>query len=332
MSRHINQVDASALRQVSDQHLAQDVTQAVFIIFARKAGSLGSGTIVSAWLYRTTRFAAADALKSQRRRQMREQEAYMQSTIDATALDNTWNEIAPEVDSAMATLSESDRRAILLRFFENKPLAEVASHLGIHERAAQKRVSRALDKLRAFFSKRGVAVTTVTISAAISANSVHAAPVGLSPIVTAAAVTKGAAASTSTLTLVKGALKIMAWTKAKTATAVAIALVCAAGTSTLVVCETLNTKGTDDPLIWKLDSSNLDKLPPMVLIRPTKFPASGGMVESSKRRCVGRNCDVGSILVAAYGASGPRCILPNDLPTGVRLRHDHAEPGKRFAT
>ena len=146
-----------------------------------------------------------------------------------------WPRIAPLLDKAVADLKEKDRRAILLRFYEGKNLREIGTALGSNESAAEKRVSRALEKLRKFFTKRGVDSTAAIIAGTISANSVHAATVALAKSVTAVAIAKGATASISTLTLIKGALKIMAWTKMKTTVIVGVVLILAAGTTTVIV-------------------------------------------------------------------------------------------------
>ena len=211
--RHINLVYSVALRFTGNAQDTQDVTQAVFIILAQKAASLRQRTTLTGWLYETTRFTARQLLRTRARRQAREQEHYMESTLNDAHTDSVWQQLAPLLEEAMTQLSEKERTLIALRFFERKSAGETAALLGIQDTAARKRVERAVEKLRGYFTKRGVTLTAVALTAAISANSVQAAPAGIIKTISVVAAAKGAAAGGSTLALVKGVLKIMWWSK-----------------------------------------------------------------------------------------------------------------------
>jgi len=245
--RHINLVYSIALRFTGNAAEAQDVTQAVFIILAQKAASLRQRTTLTGWLYETTRLVARQSWRTQNRRQAREQEAYMQSTLNEAGTDGVWPQLAPLLEEGMSRLNENERALLALRFFENKTAVETAALLGIEEWAAHKRVNRAVEKLRKFFTKRGVVLSSVALAGAISANSVQSAPVALAKSITAVAMTKGVAASGSTLALINEALKLMTWTKIKTAIAAGMMLLLAAGT-TVIFADEIESAGQKSDL------------------------------------------------------------------------------------
>src|SRR5436190_15383069 len=177
VERYVSLGYSSALRQVRDAHLAEEITQTVFIILAQKAGSRCKNVVMAGWLGRTARFAACNVLKSERRREKREQEVKMQTIAQETNPD-PWPQIAPLLDEAVAELSEADRNAIVLRYYQQKPLESVGQSLGVNADTAQKRVTRALEKLRGIFLKRSVTLSAAAIGSAIAANSAQAVPAG----------------------------------------------------------------------------------------------------------------------------------------------------------
>jgi len=235
VSRHINLVYSAALRSVNNPSQAEEITQSVFVTLARKARALGRGTVLSGWLYQTARLTASNFIRTEMRRLHREQQAHIQSTMNEPEPE-AWTRVGPLLDEAMAQLNEKDRNAIVLRFFEGKPLKEVGDALGASEDAAKMRVNRALDKLREFFLRRGITMPAGALAAAIADNSIQAAPAGLAAAVAASAV-QSSAFTVSTLTLVKGAISMISSTK------IGVALgVCAAAVIVALQYQQLSTQ------------------------------------------------------------------------------------------
>ena len=192
VERYVNFVYSSARRQVGNAQLAEEVAQVVFSLLARKAVGLTDLPSLAGWLYRATCFTAARTLRTERRRRHHEQEAANMNQDNATD-DEIWERLSPMLDDALKQLEEQDRLAVFLRFFQKKPMREVGETLGVSEAAAKMRVSRAVERLREFFSKRGVAVGASGLATVLSANAVQAAPIGLSATISTSVALSGAA-------------------------------------------------------------------------------------------------------------------------------------------
>jgi RNA polymerase sigma factor (sigma-70 family) len=220
--RHLGLVYTAALRQVRSPQLAEEVTQSTFIDLAGKAAKLKPNTILTAWLYQVTRRTAIDVVRREASRQLREQIATEMNAMNATTAD--WTHIEPLLDEAMHALDDTDRSAVLLRYFENKSLREVGVTLGTSDDAAQKRVSRAVERLREFFVKRGVTVGASGLVVVISANAIQAAPVGLAVTISTTVALAATTIGTTATTIASKAIAMTPLQKALIAAALAAAV------------------------------------------------------------------------------------------------------------
>ncbi len=200
VQEHIGLVHSAALRCVHDRTAAEEITQQVFILLAKKAGSLKPTGSLGAWLYRSTCLIAKDHQRNERTRRRWEEQA---RTMNEKHEENEipWSEIAPILDEAMESLGEEDRAAVLMRYFEGRRLQEIASTLELSEEAARKRVSRALERLRRWFARRGVACSSGALGVALSASAVSLAPETLAQSTLRAALAQGASSISNTTLL-----------------------------------------------------------------------------------------------------------------------------------
>jgi len=228
VNRHLGLVYSAAMRQVRSPQLAEDVSQTVFTQLARNANKLSADSNLAAWLYRATRNASVDAIRVETRRQARELLSVQMSATNDTPAD--WSQIEPLLDEAVHSLDESDRTAILLRYFQKKSLAEVGRALGASEDAAQKRVSRAIDRLREFLAERKVAITTASLMALLSANALQAVPAGLGTTVASSAILASGTIASIATTTVTSTLAIAMTTTQKIVVAALLAAAIAGGT------------------------------------------------------------------------------------------------------
>jgi RNA polymerase sigma factor (sigma-70 family) len=229
VNRHIALVYSAALRVVVDAHLAEDVTQGTFAILAKEARHLVARVFLSSWLHRTASNLASKLVRGEMRRRAREQEAYAMQMLPPES-DPDWKRLAPLLDANLNELAEADRTVILLRFFEKKTAREIGSALKLSEEAAQKRVVRALNRLRGLLASQGVGLSTTTLAALITSQAIVAAPIGLTTSVSTAALVGGSVAGGITLTT----LKLIVMSKLKVS---AVSALVVAGVATPVVLQ-----------------------------------------------------------------------------------------------
>ncbi len=202
---HLNLVYSAAVREANgDGALAQDLSQGVFTELAREAPRLLSHPSLAGWLYTTVRHRAANLRRAERHRRRREEEAQsMNELLSDDSPSEAWQRVRPVLDDALHELKEADRAVVVLRFLEDRTLREVGERMGLTEDAARMRVGRALDKLRGLLARRGITSTASGLTAALAIGVVTPAPAALEATIASTALASGAAAGSTTLTLMK---------------------------------------------------------------------------------------------------------------------------------
>jgi RNA polymerase sigma factor (sigma-70 family) len=223
--RHVNLVYGGALRRVGgDRHLAHDVTQQVFCDLAKRAAKVAEHEVLAGWLHTSTRFAAANVVRSEQRRRAREQAAFTMNATEGEAEPQVaWDTLRPVLDETIDDLDERDRAAVVLRFFEGASFAAIGARLQLNENAARMRVDRALDKLQRLLAQRGIRSTAAALAAAMTSQAAAMAPAGLASTITQAALAAGVAGGTGAAVVASNGFMSMATLQVGVSGALAVA-------------------------------------------------------------------------------------------------------------
>jgi RNA polymerase sigma factor (sigma-70 family) len=315
VARHTDLVYSAAWRQTGRPDLAREITQRVFTDLARKArelaGSLPANASLVGWLYRGTRYAGLALLRAERRRQTHERQV-MEHFNPVPENDPDWERVGPVLDAAMAELDEADRDAVLLRFFKNQNFRAVGLALGVSDDAAQKRVSRAVDRLREFLAKRGVIAGASGLVVAISTHAVQAAPGGLSAAI---------AATAASSTLVNATWPFLAWIKAKLAILIP-AVVLLGGAATYVLTrpppESENLAEEVRGIGLALGRNRETGEPTVMIVVPGSLAARAGLSKGLVLHAIGG--------VPTAGMGLRECVRRIQGPSGSTVQLDLIDP------
>jgi RNA polymerase sigma factor (sigma-70 family) len=240
--RHTDWIYCAAVRQVHEPSLAEDVVQAVFIVLAEKAKNMSPSIALNQWLFQVTRYSSIHALRDEARRRQRERlavdlSASTRSQSPESADD--WNQIVDRLDAATARLPKADQRAVLLRFYERKSMAEVGLALGVSEDAAKKRVAKAIGRLRGFLSagSDNSALPAADLGTMLLAHTTNPAPVALTKSLADAAATNAFVHGTSgpAVTIASGAIHMMFTTNVVRVAGIAMVAVVPVGLIGMIV-------------------------------------------------------------------------------------------------
>jgi RNA polymerase sigma factor (sigma-70 family) len=253
--QYVDLVYAAARRQLQNAAAAEDVSQAVFLVLARKAHRLSPRQSLGPWLLVVTRYACRETRREERRRRTRETLAVTHIRRDASMETPTQNREFSDaralLDEHLARLGTLDRTALVLRYLEERPVDEVAARMGVNEAAAKKRIARAIERLRALFLRTGVTLAAPDLQKFMAR---IPAPHHLADSVLFAVHAKTAIHSGL---IAKGTMKMMFVTQAKMAAMLVAGALIVTSTGALVAQKTLAS----------------DSAPPLRALAPATAPA-----------------------------------------------------------
>jgi len=280
VERYLNLVYSTCLREMGNAQLAEDATQVTFLILSKRAALLRANTVLPGWLFTIARLTCSNMRRQEKRRAHYEAQAAKEAGMAQETNEATWTEIEPLLQDAIASLRQSDRDAILLRFFQGCSLLETGKALGMSEDAARKRVARAVEKLRMQFARHGVVIPAVLLSLMLADHAANAAPIEVALI--SQAVVSGAAGSSIT-SASQGVLKMIWLSRIKT---VAMAATCIAGGGAAIIAGTAAHKRPATAARSKPAHVTLTKGAPQqpatdidgIVLKPDGSPAVGAKI------------------------------------------------------
>lgn len=214
-------VFSSALRRTGERELAEEITQSVFAILARKAVAAARHPSLAGWLFTVTKLESAKAMRSRHRHQRKIAALALEHPDHETS--DAWQEILPHLDDLLDGLPMPERHLVLARYVEEKSFRELARESGKTEAACKMRIKRTLEKLRASLIARGATVSVVTLGLALTSELSRALPFSLAAGLPAKAL--AAAASLKSNSLVTSHLiHLMNTTKTSTIVLAALAI------------------------------------------------------------------------------------------------------------
>lgn len=319
-------VYSAALRQLRNADAAEEVTQAVFIVLARKAGSIQPNQLLGAWLFKAVRYAAYDHAKREARRSRHEREAAQLASTHGDRMSqeletaHQWDAIAPLLDAAIDRLSGKLRSVVLLRYFQGYSHEQIATQLGISQWTARQRLSRSLEQMRRFFQQRGIVVPSAAIEGLISVHAVGSAPAALIASTTKAALT--GAASAPIAATAKGVLIMMTVSKAKLS-AICIIIALFLTSTSLLITHTLDR------------GHKTIVLPTPIPIAATSPPETSGAVTGVVRDASGKPLAGAEVIVepadqTIYIDQTPPFLHPTHVTTDSDGRFSAPKPAGGF--